>query len=106
MKVLFIIILIGAIAVLYFDDKSQRDTNAKNQAAADAATQQAQVQSQEIQQLTAQVNQLRDQNVVRVRPAEQSALAPGSIQPSRPPGWMQDRLNGAPTLLDPQGGKP
>ena len=103
MKTLLTILLLAALGLLWRDDSLKATDLAHAETRANVAEQKAQTQLQQIQQLTAQVSQLQGQlNRVAVAPSASVAGGPGPVQASTPkPAWFQQRLNGAPTVLDP-----
>jgi len=98
MKALLVIIMLGAIGILWFDDNSKRSDLQQAQAAADTAAQQ-------VQQLTAQVTQLQAQlNTVVSNPSSPytpSGQRPAGAPAAPPPAWFQQRVNGERGVLDP-----
>jgi len=103
MKTLLTILLLAALGLLWRDDSLKATDLAAAEARANAAEQQAQTESQQIQQLTAQVGQLQGQlNRMAGAPSASMAAGPAAAPAATPkPAWFQQRLNGAPTVLDP-----
>jgi len=110
MKALLVLVLLVALGILYFDDKSQRAAVATMESQAEQAAQAAQTADQQVEQLTNEVDQLRRQANISAlgQPAQPvlPAVRPPAAPPSAPPEWFQEHLNGAPTVLDPHAPPP
>jgi hypothetical protein len=109
MKPLLFLIIVAALALLWFDDNTKRTDLLKAEARADAAQQQTQAETMLVQQLTTERNQLQTQLIrlgnVPPPPAPvpvpvAAATALPTPVPTPTPTWFQQRLNGSSSVLD------